>query len=387
VANYESRPCVLVVSPTAEITGPTNSLRLFLDRLGPEFAFEVLVSGEGPFLDQLAERGVPFWTVPTLRRERIPFLAREFRRRSFPLLYANETNGATRNACVAAALAGTPFISHVRNMGWRHGWTQLGHLAAARAVIAVSHACGESVQRFVRADRLHVIHNGVPAREFGPPGADDDLGLREELGVSEDSTLILMLGHLTQRKGQREGIEVIREVLREVQGVHVCVVGAEDRDINYVQKVKQSVRNAGMDGMVSFLGFRKDVGRILRSTDLLLHTASADPHPRAVLEAMAMGLPVVAFATDGVAETVEDGVTGYLVPRGDVTQAANRIARLIKNPDQLAGMGRAGRRAVEERFSDARTAQRVGEVLRRVLPPRRPPQLVSRSALYRGGDG
>jgi glycosyltransferase involved in cell wall biosynthesis len=70
-----------------------------------------------------------------------------------------------------------------------------------------------------------------------------------------------------------------------------------------------------------------------------------------------------------------------------VTQAANRIARLIKNPDQLAGMGRAGRRAVEERFSDARTAQRVGEVLRRVLPPRRPPQLVSRSALYRGGDG
>ncbi len=370
----QERPRILFVSPTAESTGPTTSLGLLLDRLvdGIHEA-QALVSGKGAFLEALHARSVPYeqfawpkaqpWTTRLSETHR---LLRWFRKERFTLVYANEASGATRNVCLAAKLAGTPFVCHVRSMGWRHGWKHLGFLRAASAVVAVSNACASSVERHVRPGRLHVVHNGIAPPELPPDRREEQARIKSELGLDPSTRLIFNVGHLTPRKGQEYALEAMKIMLSEGADVHLCLAGAHDRDPDYVRAIEEEAARPPLAGHVTLLGFRSDVGRLLIGGDILLHTALLDPHPRSVLEGMAAALPVVAFSTDGVAETVVHGETGYLVAKENASGLASSVLRLI-HEDQGERLGLAGRHRVEAEFSEVQTADRVATILRRVL--------------------
>ena len=366
---------ILFVSKTAQSTGPTTSLRLLLTHLSGGHHVEVLVQGAGPFCAALGEMGIPYRSFPSMGRADIPSLIRFLGRERYDLVYTNEVSRASRNACIAATLTGTPFMSHVRSMGWDHGWTRLGHLKLARGVIAVSDACGASVRRFVPPGRLHIVHNGVSPEAFREPSEGERSDVRAELGVGADTSLALIVSHVTQRKGQLLGIQAMERVLSAVPDVHLALVGALDREPDYVERLRRAIKEPPLQGHVSILGFRPDVPRLLRGADLLVHTAVADPHPRAVLEGMAAALPVVAFATDGVSETVEDGVTGWLVPSGNVDALAGRLRKVLAMDGSVRrSVGMAGRTRVRDLFTESRAAAKVTEIMERTLeekPPRR----------------
>ncbi len=361
------RSRILFASKTAGSTGPTTSLGLLMDGLSQDHDVSVLLPGEGPFAERLEERGVPVRTVPSLGRRSIPGLARLLRKEDVHLLYVNETSRASRHVCIAAMVAGVPFVSHVRSMGWEHGWRRLGHLRGARAVVAVSQACGDSVARFVPRGRLHVVHNGLPVHALRNGDSPPKPEVRAELGVPPTAPLVMVVGHLTPRKGQLFAIEALETLLKTVPDAHLCLLGAEDRDLRYVARVREAAAREGVEGRVKVLGFRSDVDRLLPAADVFLHVALADPHPRAVLEAMGVGLPVVGFRTDGVAETVVDGETGYLVPSEDSGAAASALVRILQDPDRARRMGRMGRARVEKEFSHTRNARRIREVVEGVL--------------------
>jgi glycosyltransferase involved in cell wall biosynthesis len=358
---------ILFVSQTAKSAGPTTSLGLLLDRLSEDHRVSVLVRGEGEFTRALAARAVPFWSLPSLGNRRMPQVLRLLRRERFDLVYANETSWASRNACLMATLVGIPFVSHVRSIGWRHGWRRLGHLRLARAVIAVSRACADSVARYVPPGRLHVVHNGIPCSGRPVRDAAERARVREELGLGPEARLILNVGHLSPRKGQEYSLEAMERVVAELPDTHLCFVGAHDRDGAYVRRIEELARERGTAKHVTLLGFRTDVDRLLAAADVVLHTPLADPHPRAVLEAMAAAVPVVAFSTDGVVETVVDGETGYLVDQGDTQAAAGALIRVLGSNGHARRLGEAGRARVEAEFSEAETAERVRRILKQVL--------------------
>jgi glycosyltransferase involved in cell wall biosynthesis len=362
---------ILFVSKTAEVTGPTNSLGLLLDRLRGEHDVRVLLQGTGPFQTFLESREIPYRTLPSMGPRSMAEVARILRSGDRSLVYANETSRSSRNVCVTAKALGIPFVSHVRSMGWRHGWTRLGHLRAADAVIAVSNSCGRSVSRFVRADNLHVVHNGVPDRAFSSrmPEAERAEFLTE-LGIRPSSTLVVHVSHVTPRKGQLHALEALSRTLGTDPAFHLVLLGALDRDPAYVQEVRELMGRPPLEGRVSLVGFRTDVSRFLRAADILLHTALADPHPRAVLEGMATGLPVVAFPTDGVSETVMDGVTGFLVDSSSPVDVSRSLQKLGRDGRLRRKMGEAGRERVREFFREQQTADRVAEIVERVLVAR-----------------
>lgn len=372
---FGSKRRILFVSKTAESTGPTTSLRLLLQHLSGRHHVEVLVQGTGPFCAALEEMDIPYRSIPSMGRGDIPSLIRLLRRERYDLVYTNEVSRASRHACIAAALTRTPFMSHVRSMGWDHGWARLGHLKLARGVIAVSAACGESVRRFVVPGRLHVVHNGVSPEAFHGSSEKERSEIRAELGVEDTTPLLLIVSHVTTRKGQLLGIQALERVLEAIPSVHLALVGGLDREPDYVETLRKAIKEPPLEGHVSILGFRSDVDRLLQGADLLVHTALADPHPRAVLEGMAAALPVVAFATDGVSETVEDEVTGWLVPPGDVDALAGRLRKVLElNSSVRASAGMAGRARARHLFPESGTATKVAEILERTLelkPPRR----------------
>ena len=360
---------ILFSSKTAEPTGPTTSLGLLVDRMAAYHDVTVLFPRDGEFRKRLEGKGISYRSVPSLGRRSIPGLVRFLRRERFDLVYVNEVSRASRHVCIAAVLSGTPFISHVRSMGWQQGWTRLGHLKWARAVIAVSQACGNSVARFVESERLHVVHNGVPLALLANGRRPEGPSLKEELGLPVRSRLVLHVGHVTPRKGQVFALEAMKQVVREAPTSHLCLAGALDRDPGYVRRVRSLCAEPELEGRVTVLGFRPDVHRLLSEGDVLVHTALADPHPRAVLEAMGAGLPVVAFATDGVTETVADGVTGYLVTKEDTEGLASVLVRVLSDEKLANRMGNAGQVRIKEHFSEARTSERIAKVIHRVLPP------------------
>jgi glycosyltransferase involved in cell wall biosynthesis len=111
---------------------------------------------------------------------------------------------------------------------------------------------------------------------------------------------------------------------------------------------------------------------LLSAADAFIHTANEDPHPRAVIEAMASALPVVAFAVDGVSETVVHGETGFLVPRMESGEAlVGPATKLFRDPHLRREMGERGRERVHRLFSADRTAESVADVIMTLLGPGR----------------
>ena len=111
--------------------------------------------------------------------------------------------------------------------------------------------------------------------------------------------------------------------------------------------------------MVHFTGQRADVARLLGALDIFVLPSLREALPIAVMEAMAMGLPVVATRVGGIPEVVEDGMTGCLVPPGDEAALAAALGRLVADPALAARLGAAGRARVQAQFTVEQMVRRV----------------------------
>jgi glycosyltransferase involved in cell wall biosynthesis len=361
---------ILFVSYTADWTGPTNSLLLLLKYLRNNYDVAVVLPGQGLFSEALAQEQIPYFSLPGLTKWQIPAIIRLIRRERFDMVYANNTSGGSRNALIAAKITGTPSVCHVRGMGWDKSWKQWGFLWLADTVLAVSEACAASVERFVRSNRLQVIYNGVTLPTEQSTCDYERNCIRYELGLPLETKIILSIAHICPRKGQLYAIAALAEVIKAIPTVHLCLVGSLDRDRAYVDQIRRTTHEHQLEDFVTILGFRSDIFQLMGGADVFMHTAIADPHPRAVIEAMAFGLPVVAFAVDGVAETVVEEA-GFLVPTGDVRGIAEAVQWLLKSHTRAVEMGKRGRERVQTHFTATRTAVQVKQIISELLQERR----------------
>jgi glycosyltransferase involved in cell wall biosynthesis len=354
---------IMFVQYTSEWTGPSKSLLLLARALRAEHSLLAVLPGMGELSYRLTDEGVDVTSLPTVTKWQLPRLVRLIRRKRVDVVYANDTNSASRVGAVAAGLAGARYVCHVRSMGWGKSWWRLGYLRSASAVIAVSSACGESVRRFVRPGRLHVVYNGVGLEELCEPTTGDREYLREVLGLPGHARVVLSIAHLCARKGQQYALEAFIDISTQEPTAHLCLVGSQEREPEYFERLQYRALDAGLGGRVHFMGYRADAPRLLPGADLFLHTAVADPHPRAVLEAMAAARPVVAFDVDGVSETVVDGETGRLVEARNVRDLAAALTKFLNSREQAEAMGEAGRRRIEAAFTERAAAEGVLRVL------------------------
>jgi glycosyltransferase involved in cell wall biosynthesis len=182
----------------------------------------------------------------------------------------------------------------------------------------------------VPASRICVIHPGVDIDRVRASVARSRDAVREELGVPRGSFLVLMVGNLREWKGQHVLLESLSHLPEDVRRqVHVCLVGDHSvADRHYVTRLRVIARDAGCESQVSFLGPRSDVPDLLAAADLAVH-ASIEPEPfgLVVVEAMALGVPLIASADGGPAEIVDES-SGLLVPPADPAALALALGRV-----------------------------------------------------------
>ena len=351
--------------------------------------FEVLAVGPpGPYEEAVARLGCWVDTYPLDRRGLNP--VGELRsltglyaiyRRWRPVIAHHFTIKPNLYGTLTARLAGVPVVvATVTGLGYI--WTDDGPKARVlravlgpvyRRVLRLADAViylNEDDRRTLGGRRTVLIPGeGIDLEEFSPGAVPPErrAALRAELGLGPEDQVVLMVGRMLRHKGVAEFVEAARRVRQIFPGAAFVLVGPSDPG-NPARVPPEELRAWEAAGLVRYLGARDDVRDLLAVADVaVLPSYYREGIPRVLIEAAAMGRPLVATDVPGCREVVQDGVNGFLVPPKDPAALAAAIEALLKDPGLRAEFGAASRRLAEERFSDRQVVGRILDLYRELL--------------------
>jgi glycosyltransferase involved in cell wall biosynthesis len=216
------------------------------------------------------------------------------------------------------------------------------------------------VQQGIPEQRITVIYNGLNPQLFRK--GDSAGKWRELAGFSPGTPLVAMVGRLHPVKGHRYFLRAAAEILKERTDVHFLVVGSgPERD-----RLEEYTRRLGIQEHVTFTGFVSDVSELMPDINLLIVPSLWEGFGLTALEAMAVGVPVVATSVGGLPEIVEHGTTGLLVPPADEAGLTRGIMWMLDHPQEAVEMAAAAKAVAEEKFTASAMARRTEEVYRRL---------------------
>lgn len=206
------------------------------------------------------------------------------------------------------------------------------------------------------ADKIRMVPCGFDARELSPM---DRRQARQALGLDDEDFVVLQLGRMVPRKGIDNVIRSLAQLPDEAKDrTRLMVVGGESADgpalcSDEFLRLRKVARQCGVCERVTFTGHRRrhELRAHYAAADVFVTTPWYEPFGITPLEAMACGIPVVASAVGGLAYTVVDGVTGYLVPPHDPQALAACLERLRTHPGLAQAMGRCGLNRVLAQFT------------------------------------
>ena len=207
--------------------------------------------------------------------------------------------------------------------------------------------------------KIEVHHSGIDCAKFRHP--------QKERGRNE-STAVLIVGRLVEKKGIADGIAAIARVVALGRVIHCTIIG----DGPLHDALQGQIEELGISAYVRLIGAKRHdevIEQMARSHILIAPSVTASDGdeegiPNTLKEAMAMSLPVISTRHSGIPELVEDGVSGYLVRERDVAALADRLTQLVDDPEKCAAMGRRGRDRVEAEFAIERLNDRLLELYR-----------------------
>ena len=335
-----------------------------------------IVCIDGPYVRSLREAGIPVFTYH-LPRGVDPFrlawslfeLVAYFRRVKPDLVHTHcSVPGIVGR--LAARLAGVPVVMHTVHGFAFHDGSRGPGVAAAIAVerfvgrhtdvmLSQNH---EDIERAIRhrivpERRLEWVGNGIALENFlaAPP--------REP---AARPVVITCVARMEPVKNHALLFEAAAKLHASGRRFELWLVGGgEGRP-----RCERLVADLGLSDVVRFLGYRDDIPVLLARSDIGVLTSLKEGIPRAAVEAMASGLPMVATRVTGTREVVRDGDTGFLVDVDDADGLAKSLARLVDDPALRARMGARGREVARAEFDEALIVRRLEHVYRASLERR-----------------
>jgi len=236
-------------------------------------------------------------------------------------------------------------------------------------VIAISQVIEKNLLEThpLRPDQVGIIHHGIDLTRF-VPDAGRRAAVRAEFGIRDDELVVGIVGRLQEAKGHLQFLEVARRILPAFPQARFVVVGeasrGEDEEANLIL---DRIDQADLGERMILTGYRDDVPAVLGAMDLFLFPTHSEAFGLVIVEAMAMGLPVVSADCDGVPDIVEHGTTGFLAPPTNVDALAAAVTDLLENADLRREFGRAGRQRAETLFSEDQMCAAMESLYRRLI--------------------
>jgi glycosyltransferase involved in cell wall biosynthesis len=316
----------------------------------------------GSMVGEAEARGVPVLVEPSLvwpirpsdDVRAIHSLSRLLRRTAPAVVHTHSSKAGVVGR-VAARHAQVPAVVHTV-----HGWSfrpeqpalmraayahierRMARMTDALVVVAQKDADVGLDARIGVASQYHVIRSGIDIAAFHR-SENEGVLVRAELTVPRSAPVVGWIGRFDPIKGPAAAVRVFARVRASVPDAHLIAVG----DGPLRAACETLARELRVAEGSRFVGVRRDVPRFLSAVDLLILTSVSEGLPRVVVEAMAAGVPVVAFDVGGLGEVIEDGVTGYLVSPGDEVGLASVAEALLGDSEARSVLGQHALAATE----------------------------------------
>lgn len=221
-------------------------------------------------------------------------------------------------------------------------------------IILLSKLLYKDIETFVPASNLSICHNGI---------LDTNINFVPRIHQNEKPVKILFLSNLIESKGVFILLEAC-SILKQKGIDFECDFIGDVGDID-ARQFKEKVNQMHLSSRVKYLGKKYDAEKkeVFANAEIFAFPTLNDCFPLVLLEAMCDGLPIVSTYEGGISDIVDDGVTGYLVPKQNVPLLADRLEVLVKDPLLRQTMGKAGRLKYEREFTIEIFEQRLSEIL------------------------
>ena len=282
-----------------------------------------------------------------------------------PDLVCAHSSKAGMLARIASKMAGIPCIFTAHGWAFTDGIAQpkktiYRALEVMTAPLASKIVCVSGYDRGI-GERGGISTKRMVTIENGVPDVDTSLRATPEIG---NPIRVTMVARFAEPKDQQL---LIRSV-QDIPQIHLDLVG----DGPKLDAAKSLVHSLSMSDRVRFLGVRQDVAQILANSHIFVLMSNFEGFPLSTLEAMRAGLPVVVSNVGGAGESVVDGESGFLIPKGDVETLRERLLLLSEKPERRQLMGNAARRRYEAEFSAETMVRRTLNLYDEVLQGRKP---------------
>jgi glycosyltransferase involved in cell wall biosynthesis len=349
----QSKPPVRVLHAiTRLIVGGAQENTMFTAILLDKDRYHVeVISGpqtgsEGSLMEELRQRGGQLIILPELLRQISPLndllslwiLFRLIKTEKYDIVHSHSSKAGIL-ARIAARMAGAPIIIHTV-----HGWSFHEHMSprlrntyifleklCARFSDALIVVAKPDIQKGLQAGigspaQYRLIRSAIPLNDFMPQ-AINRLEVRAALGIPAEAPVLGNVGRFSTQKNPLDWVKIAGRVGRSLPNAWFLLVG----DGLLRPQVEQALKDEGIFEQTVLTGLRRDAAQMMSAIDVFLLTSLWEGLPRVIPEAMAMGVPVIAYQVDGTAEAVLPGETGCLCLPGSVNEMAGCCLRLLQD--------------------------------------------------------
>jgi glycosyltransferase involved in cell wall biosynthesis len=376
---------VLFLAHSAQIGGAETCLLDLLSGLKKDgHGGLVLIPCDGPIKERLISIGwevvtypIPWWITFAGRNrwhlqdlllglpKRLTHICGLMKERKIDTVYTNTL--ACFDGALAARIAKMPHVWHIHEIFgaqremefYLPKWLVtliIGHLS--KCIIVPSRIARDSLTTSVMRTKARMVNNGVDLYKFAPRCAVQG---HTHLGIPAGAQVVAIIGGINKNKRQADFVEAAGIVARQRDNVYFLVVGTGSS--RYITSLEQRISELGLSKRFKLTGVLEDVAEILALADVLVSASLVECQPRILIEAMAMGKPVVATRSGGSEELVVHGETGLLVSTGNPPELAAAILTLLENDELAVEMGRRGRKRAEDLYSVERYVRDIEEIL------------------------
>lgn len=332
-----------------------------LKRKGLPFFF--IVQPESPLHQKACEAELPVLPFKIRNEFDLPAILRlawAMKRKKCLLVHFHDAHSAAVGS-VAASLAKVSFRIITRRVDFplkKNYFSRRKYMKNVDAIIAISEGVKKVlVEGGVDPENVEVISSGIDFSSFEEDSSaltSKDY-LHREFSFAVDDYLVGIVAHLADHKGHQYLIQATKILKQQAPKIKTIIVGEGPLSMELNRQAKE----LDVEDIIFFLGFRKDIPKILSSLDLFVLSSHLEGMGSSILDAMASRLPVVATKVGGIPEVVINGETGLLVPPRNPSALARAILRLYSDKTLASRLGQKGYELVHRKFSAEAMADKV----------------------------
>lgn len=344
---------IAIIMPLAEQRGGGELMLWHLMQQGrnSNVTWVVIFTEPGPMVTQIAELGIETHVVEAGR-------LRQVHRAVMTVLQIASLLRLVKADAVfswmskshlygsfAAKLAHIPALWYQLGMPSRQSRLELAAtILPAQGIFACSIAGAKAQARMLPPRPLSVVYPGVELERFEPACLPVPAEARRRLELPPDGPLIGIVGRLQHWKGIHVVIEAMPQVLQTYPNAHCVVVGGQHAlEPDYSAYLEQRITELGLADAVIMAGLQSNIPEWMQAMDVFVHASDREPFGIVIIEAMALGKPVVAGDAGGPTEIITQGIQGLLAPFGNAPAVAVAILQYLDDPELASQLGQAAR--------------------------------------------